>query len=258
MLATTFGVGLIVAQSVLGWQGMEAGPSVRCGGCGLENSVVTAQLVRLQTSGRWRERERAAHELRRVNWRNHPEVLGALSYSLLNDRNREVRGEAAESLTKMGANTVVVQEAMGRSATRDPDIATRFKARRGLRHLARHHDGECLTCETVPARVVGPTVVVPGEVISGSELTPIREESAGPPPEPTPLPGPSIDSRVDSAPAPAVEPAPKSELGPLPDPDPVPVEEAKPVGETRLRMDRSSKRVILRPAARSGELRPGF
>ena len=75
MLATTFGVGLIVAQSVLGWQGMEAGPSVRCGGCGLENSVVTAQLVRLQTSGRWRERERAAHELRRAAWSLGSETL---------------------------------------------------------------------------------------------------------------------------------------------------------------------------------------
>ena len=250
MLATTLGVGLIVAQSVLGWQGQEAGPSVRCGGCGLENSVVTSQIVRLQTSGRWRARERAAHELRRVDWRNHPEVLGALSYSLLNDRNREVRGEAAESLTRMGANTVVVQEAMGRSAIGDPDLATRWKARRGLRHLSRYREGECPTCETMPARVVGPTVVVPGEVVSGSELSPIQEESAGLPPEPTPIiPRGSIDSRVRP------EPVPKGEIGPLPDPGPA--EEAKPVGETGLRMNRSSSRVILRPAARNGELRPG-
>jgi hypothetical protein len=192
MLSATLGVALIVAQSVVG--GSEprsaAGP---CGdGCGVERTALFNQIERLQHAPRWRERDNAAHALRRFDWRCHPEAAEVLVTALLTDCHEEVREEAAQSLTKMAPCLPTVHMALTRAAAADPDGATRRWAKRGLRALGRNRCvGACTVC--TPS-----AVAVPGQVVGELPIVQGAPEKVLPP----------VDSRVEPAPAgPAPEPA---------------------------------------------------
>jgi hypothetical protein len=217
MITTTLGLALIVAQSAAGWHGHDDRATASCDVCGMERSSVVSEIVRLQKSPNWRAREDAARDLRKVDWRYHPEVLGALAYSLLHDGEEEVREEAAQSLTRMQACAPVVHEALTRAAACDPDGATRRQARRGLRNLARRCEAPCTVCGTavVSTRVIGPAPGAPvlGPLDVAPRLSPAPVEPAVAPSPPAP-----IDSSV-SPPAP-------TELVPLPPP----ADELKPAG----------------------------
>ncbi|MCA1686119.1 MAG: HEAT repeat domain-containing protein, partial [Planctomycetia bacterium] len=180
----------------------------------------------LQTSSRPETREDAAHDLREVDWRCHPEVLGALAYSLLHDGDEEVREEAAESLTKMRACVPVVHAALSQAATLDPDGPTRREARRGLRNFVRHCDGACKLCGTT---VTATRVVVPGPSVP----RPLDDLPASPPlPPPPPL---------DSS----VTPPPPTELTPLPPGEPKPdADGLRPLGDAENELPRPASRTV--------------
>jgi hypothetical protein len=229
---------LIVAQSAAGWHGHD-GPSASaaCESCGLETSPITEGIVRLQKSPRWQSREHASHDLRKVDWRRHPEVLGALAYSLLHDPEEEVREESAESLSKMGACVPVVHEALARAASLDPDGATRREARRGLRKLSRHCEAPCKVCGT---EVITTRPALPGplDVFPPLDLAPVPSELA-------PLPPTPIDSSV-SPPPPPSEIVP---LTPLPGEARPDADGLKPIGDPE---DEPGRRPVTRavPARR--------
>jgi hypothetical protein len=166
---------------------------------------VTRRIVALQKSPRWRDRDRAAQELRHVDWRAHPEVVGALAFSLLNDPEEEVREEAAESLARMRPCLPEAREALRIAAT-DRDLMTRKWARRGLAALP------------AACRVPCPVVVEPAD--------------APPPPPPRPYRAPGVEPPTEVIPDGPIEstvpPPPADELEPLPPPNPNAARRATP------------------------------
>src|SRR4051794_34995049 len=116
MLTATFGTLLLLAPSTVGLHGHHDSGRAICDSCGVQESVALATITRLQTSPRWRERHNAAHALRRYDWRCHPDVVGALAFSMLNDTCEEVREEAAQSLTRMAPCLPVAHAALDRAA----------------------------------------------------------------------------------------------------------------------------------------------
>lgn len=208
--------------------------------------ALSGLVVRLQKSGSAFDRQRAARELRRLSWNRHPEVAGAVAYSLLRDPNQGVRREAAETLAKSGSCGPEVHHALYRAATSDPGLLTRFWARRGLKSIGRRCEGECDVCQgAVP--VLGPLspgggeVVIEGAPVMGAPIQPettlepipsgapaAGSPASAVPDEPTPraVPGPGLDSSV--RPKPRVggdidDLPPLDELGPVRAPEPAPV-----------------------------------
>ena len=236
-VSTLFGVALIVAQATPVRHAAES--VVACSTCEVESPGVVAAMVRLQNGRDRRTRDEAAIVLRHVDWRRHPEVLGALCYSLLHDRDKEVREEAAESLTRMRATGPVVHESLRIAAVRDPHWSTRIWARRGLRNMPRRCETACDVCETSSAPL-GPVVVPDVEVIPPSAGAPGPFDRPNGMDEPTrnelePLP--PVDSRVNPTPEPM--PPPAGEIKPLPDPEET-GQAAKPATRTPLQ-----RRVVL-------------
>ena len=212
MTTTFLSLAVIVSQSVVGWHGHDGPRAGVCGECGLEKSAVVAHIVRMQKSPNRRDREDSAHDLRKVDWRCHPEVLGALSFTLLRDCDEDVRQEAAESLTKMGACTPAVHESLARAASLDPDRATRKQARRGLRALARRCTGSCRVCDPglSPSILEGPILIEsPASFLEA--MPSARSRLDAPEFEPISPPAPPRNGPVDSRVLP-----PPSELAPLP------------------------------------------
>ena len=239
MIVATLSMAVIVAQSAV-WNetAVEVVPG-SCATCGVKNSAVVEQIVRLQKCPNGRERERAAKALRHFDWHCHPDMLGALAYSLLHDPDRSVRREAAETLVRTEACAPEVHLAFQRAATSDPSLLTRLWARRGLRSLKHHCNGTCSACDAAGMSVVtlpgGPVIESGPKIESGPLIEPVPtvppgsvlESAPGPMPldepaakAPQAAPGPppidsSVRPRVERAPSPPAA----SELGPLPDPD---------------------------------------
>jgi hypothetical protein len=224
MIAASWSVVLILAQAACGGHGPKSPGPGTCDVCGVETAMVTETIVRMQQSPNWRARDNAAHALRKFDWRCHPELVGALAYTLLHDGRREVREEAAQSLTKMAPCVAVAHEALARAARVDPDLLTRLWARKGLRALDGRCEGACQVCGPASPLPGGEEIVisapskVPGEVPSAVPdrepvLTPAptpAPEAGGAPTAPAPeTPAPPIDSRVEP---------PPTELSPLPPP----------------------------------------
>src|SRR5512135_3191626 len=202
MIVMSWGVVLILAQSVFGGPGHEPSGPARCDVCGVETAAVTDQIIRMQKSPNWRARDNAAHALRKFDWRCHPEVVEALAYTLLHDCEEEVREEAAQSLTKMAPCLAVAHEALNRAADDDADHSTRCWARKGLRALGGRCEGTCKVCGP---DLVGPVTPLPAghaSVISGPTIVP--SEVPVPVPNPEPAPG-----------AASMPPGPPSGLAPL-------------------------------------------
>lgn len=215
-MLTTLSLTLLVAHSVVG-SGHPAPARGRCGVCGEWQGKILAEIIRLQTSPRTGSREDAAHDLRKFNWRCHPEIVNALAVALMKDREEEVREEAAKSLTHMGACTPLVHAAMTRAAQRDTDHATRREARKGLKAFGRRCAGECVVCGpispvTTPiSPPVEPMLLVPG-MPPGIDPPPIRSDVVPPVDAPPIPPGPSPFS---TNPIPLSPPEPEPILRPL-------------------------------------------
>jgi hypothetical protein len=217
-MVVVVGLAWIVAQSATGCHGREAKASVVPLSARVERPgdapVVIRDIVALQRSPRWRDRDRAAIALRRVDWRRHPEVVGALAFSMLHDPEEEVREEAAESLTRMRPCLPEAREAL-RQAANDRDSTTRKWARRGLAALSKECAVPCDHCQDA-----SPVLEPPGTVLS--EVPRVIEPLNAPPPPPVPFaaPGgepafrPIPDSIESNVPAPGdLEPLPPPSSG---------------------------------------------
>jgi hypothetical protein len=233
-MVTTWGLAVLVAQSILGSGHHSPRPGC-CDACGVGKGEVIAGIVRLQTCPNWRARDDAAHDLRKFDWRCHPEIVEALTAALVRDCEEEVREEAAESLVKMGACMPQAHEALARAARCDPDWATRHWARKGLKAFGRRCVDRCDVCGPTPddvgpiAPVLTPTPIpIPGEVSSSvAAPTPIPGEIPAPPPLESGV-APPVD-------APAIPPGPSPFSEPPPPPEPEPVLRPLPPTSSRGR-----------------------
>jgi hypothetical protein len=198
MVATTLGLALMLAPSTVG--GLFHRHKVGCdGGCGAESAFVAAQIQTLQTCPRWRDRDRAAARLRKIDWQCHPEVVDALVVALLNDCEDCVRKEAAESLAKLAPCLPQAHEALARAAECAPDHGTRKWARKGLKALAKRCEGTCSVCVPAPfGPPVPPTTIEEPVLMPTMGVGPVNYASAilGPPPAPVP-----VETRIDVPPA---------------------------------------------------------
>lgn len=188
MIASWLGASILFAQSVVGGHGhgQRASEANCCTRCGVAMPELVAQVNRLQTALKWRDRERAAHSLRRFDWKCHPEIVDVLASALLNDKHEEVREEAAQSLTRMAPCTVFAHEALARAAASDSDRSTRRCAAKGLKALTRHCGAGCRGCAVLadtPTRPPSATPAVDREI----EVIPSLE------------PLPPVDSSVESS-----------------------------------------------------------
>lgn len=184
-----------------------------CDDCGVETARVAALVCRLQTAPRWRDRDNAAHALRRVDWKCHPEAPLALVQAMLCDPEEEVREEAAESLAKMKPCLPEVHAALDRASKCDPDHATRKWARRGLNNLGKECVADCTLCGNLPAHgeilpagpgriIESPIYAEPPLVLPPGDADPLFPPPADvlPPTEMPPIPsGASPFSEVRSA-----------------------------------------------------------
>jgi hypothetical protein len=137
-----------------------------CDTCGVRGIEVAEKIQVLQSCPKWRQRDNAAHALRRYEWECHPEILFALATALQTDCSEEVREEAAETLAKLSPAPCVpeVHEALARAAKCDPDHATRKWARRAVVRLDEGCRAECAVCEQGQAGYVVERPVFPSRV----------------------------------------------------------------------------------------------
>ncbi|HWE40823.1 MAG TPA: HEAT repeat domain-containing protein [Isosphaeraceae bacterium] len=174
-------------------------PVPACEPCAVPTNAVAMEIDRLEHAPRWRDRDRAARELRRVDWHREPAVVAALVNALRNDGAAEVREEAAVALGRIEACVPVAHVALRRAADCDPDLCTRKAARRALKRLDRRCEGDCPVCKGTPD-VVTPRVIVapalPAEepVLSAPSDAPPPTELPMPLPEVNPAGGPTTDT----------------------------------------------------------------
>lgn len=153
---------LLLTGAVPGFTGHHR-PAARvacCDTCGVETARVAVLIQRLQRCPRWRDRDNAAHALRKVDWKCHPEAALALVTAMMRDCEEEVREEAAESLAKMKPCLPEVHAALALAARCDPDHATRKWARRGLKSVEDRCLASCDVCgpdAAIPTRYVVPS-----------------------------------------------------------------------------------------------------
>jgi HEAT repeat protein len=174
MMASLYTVVLLVSPALAG-VGHHAPKAGCCDVCGVESAYVVDLITRLQTCPRWRDRDRAAHQLRHINWHCHPEVVEVLATALLRDCDEEVREEAAQSLTKMAPCVPVAHEALKFAANCDPDHSTRHWARKGLSKLNHRCTSACAVCGPAPAEVVVPEPSLQGPVVP-STVVPVQPD----------------------------------------------------------------------------------
>lgn len=214
MLTATIGTALLICQSVLGDHGHHRAKVGACDSCGEKNGEILATVSRLQTSPRWRDRDDAANDLRDFDWRCHPEVVGALAFTLLNDPEEEVREEAAESLAKMAPCLPVAHAALSQAAENEHDHATKHWVRKGLKALRGRCEGTCEVCVpgssdaiVLPTSIAGETLAPGLPIIPGKTL---GEPTFGPSAESfdIPLAPPPPDSPVESSPLAPIEASP--------------------------------------------------
>ncbi len=238
----TASVCLLLAQATLGGHGHRGAKVLAiepCTTCGAETRVILAQIDILQHHPKKRKRDDAAHELRKVDWHCHPEVVSALSTALLSDCDEDVREEAAQSLAKMAPCLPEAHEALRHAAEADPDRGTRRWARKALERMARRPcQGPCQICgpsggavPVGPPRPVGdpidlPEVQAPARILVPPALGPLEDLPPALAPVDPPLPatpeelppadsGPRVPARVVSPPPADAPVAPPAEDLPL-------------------------------------------
>lgn len=242
---------MMVAQAALGIGGHHDRSVDCCETCGMEQVFIATQIQTLQTSPRWRSRDNAAHALRKVDWKCHPEVASALVQAMLTDCEGEVREEAAESLAKLAPCLPEVHMALRQAAEHDPDRATRKWARRGLKALGKKCQGACQVCGPLSS----PTVVEPPLLPFGSLPTVVEPRVPSVFLSPVPSPPTTTPAAILPEPMPGSSPF----LAPKGDPPPAIVEPPldSPLSRERPPLDSSlsQKRRKIRPLSFLRDLR---
>ncbi len=189
-----------------------------CDLCGVETAKVQYELQRLHADPRWRQRDNAAHELRKFDWHCHPEILSSLVQAMLSDCEEEVREEAAETLAKLAPCVPEVHAALAKAANCDPDHATRKWARRGLDRLKTRCGAACSICGPVPTEFVaghGKTVISPPAPSPTVYIEPLPTAPSSDPLLELPPLQPIPPSETIPAPSTTVPPLPPSDTGPF-------------------------------------------
>jgi hypothetical protein len=180
-----------------------AAPVTACEPCVIPTDAAAAEIDRLEHAPRWRDRDRAARDLRRFDWHREPRIVAALVNALGNDCEPEVREEAAETLGRIEACVAVAHVTLRRAADCDPDLCTRKAARRALKRLDRRCEGACPVCEGTPIDATPRVIVAPAVPTEEPALS--APTDAPPPDRPLPLPE-AIPSGGPTTDAPDLEP----------------------------------------------------
>jgi hypothetical protein len=219
MILANLGLFVAIGVSAVGSHDHRGPKPASCDECGARSSAVRKEIQILRTSRKKGDREDAAENLRKFDWRRHPEAVLALGDALVLDPSDDVREEAAESLGKMAPCVPAAHEALSRAA-RDPDHGVRKEARRAMSALGRRCIADCQVCGPSPTGSViqGPTSIPP-------DWLPIL--APGPFARPTPAPTPADEPQLEALPRtlPDVSPLPD-----VPPPPPTPVRLEGPVG----------------------------
>src|SRR4051812_12656140 len=146
MILTSLGLFVAIGVSAVGSHDHRGAKAVACGECGAEASRAGKAIQVLRTSRKKGAREDAAEDLRKLDWRRHPEAVLALSDALVLDPSDDVREEAAESLGKMAPCVPAAHEALSRAASGDPDHGVRKEARKALGAMGRRCLADCRVC----------------------------------------------------------------------------------------------------------------
>jgi hypothetical protein len=224
MILANLGLFVVIGASAVGSHDHRGPKPPSCDECGAKSAAVRKEIQVLRTSRKKGDREDAAEDLRKFDWRRHPEAVLALSDALVLDPSDDVREEAAESLGKMAPCVPAAHEALIRAASRDPDHGVRKKARKALESLGRRCIADCRVCGPLPTGSViqGPTIIPP-------DWMPIL--SPGPFVRPSPTPDPADQPQLEALPRalPDVSPLPD-----VPPPPPAPIRLEGPV-EAKVR-----------------------
>jgi hypothetical protein len=220
MILANLGLFVAIGVSAVGSHDHRGPKPASCDECGARSSAVRKEIQILRTSRKKGDREDAAENLRKFDWRRHPEAVLALSDALVLDPSDDVREEAAESLGKMAPCVPAAHEALSRAASRDPDHDVRKKARKAMGALGRRCIADCQVCGPLPTGPViqGPSTIPP-------DWMPIV--SPGPFNRPAPTPAPADEPRLEPLPPTLPNASPLSDVPP---PPPTPVRMEGPVG----------------------------
>jgi hypothetical protein len=245
MLVSTLVSCILIAQPPLGLGGdgrdrVDPSVVVRCDECGVRLSVVATTIDRLRTSRRDGDREDAARALRSVKWTCHPEVVHALSESLMRDPDGGVRRESAESLTRLAPCDPEATASLRSAAIGDRNLFVRLQAKKALRVMVDRCIADCDACEPVP--IAGPAGVAVRVPIPGPARRFVpTTEVVGPGVHVLVNPKPPVILKrlpIVSTPIPSFEPPePSLDRTPRPDelPPPVPTPAPTPGPSTPIR-----------------------
>jgi hypothetical protein len=216
MILANLGLFVVIGASAVGSHDHRGPKPPSCDECGAKSAAVRKEIQILRTSRKKGDREDAAEDLRKFDWRRHPEAVLALCDALVLDPSDDVREEAAESLGKMAPCVPAAHEALSRAASRDPDHGVRKEARKAMTAMTamgRRCIADCQVCGPLPDSSViqGPTIIPP-------DWMPIL--SPGPFARPVPTPTPAEEPQLEPLPPtlPNVSPLPD-----VPPPPPTPV-----------------------------------
>jgi hypothetical protein len=136
----------------------------------------------------WRDRVRAARQLRHYDWQCHPAAAISLVTAMVLDENDDVREAAAQTLARMHPCLPEVHIALTRVAQTDPDPGTRRWANKGLKAIGRRCQGTCSACDAV---VMRPALPVPVPALPPAYVPPVP----APPPAAEDIPLPTEPGR---------------------------------------------------------------
>lgn len=231
MVLANLGLFVAIGVSAIGSHDHRGSKPAPCDECGAEASRAGKAIQVLRTSRKEGAREDAAEDLRKFDWRRHPEAVLALSDALVSDPSDDVREEAAESLGKMAPCVPAAHEALSLAAARDPDHGVRKEARQALGAMGRRCIADCRVCGPLPTapRFQGPSTIPP-------DWMPIL--SPGPFSRPTPAPAdePQLEPLTPTPPN-------ASPLSDVPPPPPTPVRMDGPVGANVRRSGSATSRI---------------
>ncbi len=182
MTASTIGTILLTSQVALGglFHCNLFSKGSHCGPCKTSHPMVQREVSVLLHCPNWKDRKGAAKVLRKVDWKCHPEVVPALAHVVLNDCEKKVRAEAAETLAKLAPCVPEAHAALVLASQRDPYHGTRKWAKKALGNLDRRCLAACTHCGPLPGRHV--TVVQPLPVIDVVPAPPAYAPAPGPAP----------------------------------------------------------------------------
>src|SRR4051794_13841057 len=92
MILANLGLYVVLSTSAVGSHD-HRGP--KCDECGARSAAASREIQVLRTSRKKGDREDAAEDLRKFDWRRHPEAVLALSDALVLDPSDDVREQAA-------------------------------------------------------------------------------------------------------------------------------------------------------------------